>query len=196
MSGESLVRNLLLGFRQARAYGVEPMKVGHVPDCFGHVSQLPQILAGFGIGNATLFRGLASSLTRHEFQWNAPDGTSILGVLMESEWAYSSLWYALRDFCEGALPYDRAEVVRRIAALRDKHAARANTNLLLFMDGVDHSPVWRDLGRALRDANADLPGFTIQQSRLGDYLAELSRALAGRELQQRTGELRRPRARA
>ncbi|MFZ2658677.1 MAG: hypothetical protein WAX69_27340, partial [Victivallales bacterium] len=32
LSGESLIRNLLLGFRQARAIGVEPMKVGYVPD--------------------------------------------------------------------------------------------------------------------------------------------------------------------
>jgi mannosylglycerate hydrolase len=61
LSGESLVRNLLLGFRQARAFGVEPMKVGYVPDCFGHISQLPQLFAGFGIGSAVLFRGLDSS---------------------------------------------------------------------------------------------------------------------------------------
>ena len=49
VSGESLVRNLQLGFRQAvnrRAHAR-----GYVPDTFGHIAQLPQILLGFGIDN-------------------------------------------------------------------------------------------------------------------------------------------------
>ncbi len=34
VSGESLIRNLLIGFRRARAWGVEPMKSGYVTDIF------------------------------------------------------------------------------------------------------------------------------------------------------------------
>jgi alpha-mannosidase/mannosylglycerate hydrolase len=190
VSGESLVRNLLKGFRHARALGVEPMMVGHVPDCFGHISQLPQLFAGFGIDSAVLFRGLASSQVKHEFTWHSPDGTAILGVLMESEWAYSTLWYALRDYCEYAKPYDRDDIVQRIAALAEKHRARATTDVLLFMDGVDHAPVWHDLTRALRDANESIPDIYLQKARLGDYLQDLKKAVAGLELQPITGELR------
>ncbi len=43
VSGESLVRNLQIGLRQAAEYG-EPMRAGYVPDCFGHIAQLPQFL--------------------------------------------------------------------------------------------------------------------------------------------------------
>ncbi|MDG0810475.1 glycoside hydrolase family 38 N-terminal domain-containing protein [Cohnella rhizosphaerae] len=57
VSGESLVRNLLTGFRQSRKLGFEPMKSGYVNDIFGHNSQMPQIFQGFGIDNAVLFRG-------------------------------------------------------------------------------------------------------------------------------------------
>ena len=35
--GESIARNLLLGEKISRRYG-EPMKVGYVPDAFGHIS--------------------------------------------------------------------------------------------------------------------------------------------------------------
>ncbi|WP_242978218.1 glycoside hydrolase family 38 N-terminal domain-containing protein [Hydrogeniiclostridium mannosilyticum] len=54
--GESIARNLLLGEKISRRYG-EPMKVGYVPDAFGHISQLPQIFTQFGIHNAFMSRG-------------------------------------------------------------------------------------------------------------------------------------------
>ncbi|MHC4715238.1 MAG: glycoside hydrolase family 38 N-terminal domain-containing protein, partial [Planctomycetota bacterium] len=48
LSGESLVRNLLLGHAECAEWGTAPMPVGYVTDVFGHVSQTPQIFAGFG----------------------------------------------------------------------------------------------------------------------------------------------------
>ena len=44
VSGESIVRNLALGHRIAAQFGT-PMPVGYLPDLFGHVAQMPQILA-------------------------------------------------------------------------------------------------------------------------------------------------------
>ena len=43
VSGEALVRNLALGIRTATAFG-GAMRVGYMPDPFGHVAQMPQIL--------------------------------------------------------------------------------------------------------------------------------------------------------
>src|SRR5260370_28300394 len=43
VSGESLVRNLQFGLQRASEFG-ETMRVGYVPDTFGHIAQLPQIL--------------------------------------------------------------------------------------------------------------------------------------------------------
>ncbi len=57
VSGESLVRNLLLGHRIAAEFG-HVQKVGYIPDTFGHIAQLPQILQGFNIPYAMHFRGL------------------------------------------------------------------------------------------------------------------------------------------
>ena len=53
VSGETLVRNLRLGRRTARRFGAS-MPVGYLPDMFGHVAQMPQILRGFGLADAVV----------------------------------------------------------------------------------------------------------------------------------------------
>ncbi len=57
VSPESLVRNLQVGRAMARDLGGS-LDEGYVPDAFGHIAQLPQILRGFGIDSAFLWRGL------------------------------------------------------------------------------------------------------------------------------------------
>lgn len=74
VSGESLIRNLLRGRRIAEEYGVEPWPVGYVPDIFGHISQLPQILRGFGIGTIVAWRGFEDDLPPYS-RWAAPNGS-------------------------------------------------------------------------------------------------------------------------
>ena len=70
VSGESLIRNLLLGHAKARAYGAkDAMKYGYVCDIFGHIAQLPQILQGFGIQGALMQRGCNQDNTLPHFIW-------------------------------------------------------------------------------------------------------------------------------
>ena len=71
--GESLVRNLLLGRRVCRRFGVEPSGAGYLPDSFGHPAQLPQILAGFGIRTFLFSRGLGDEIDEVGvvFRWRA-----------------------------------------------------------------------------------------------------------------------------
>ncbi|MGC8724865.1 MAG: hypothetical protein ACP5VF_13490, partial [Acidobacteriota bacterium] len=82
-SGESLVRNLLYGLSVARAAGGSSM-VGYVPDSFGHVASLPTILRGFGIRTFVFSRGVGEEgeKRKSEFVWRAPDGSSVLAVLL------------------------------------------------------------------------------------------------------------------
>jgi mannosylglycerate hydrolase len=58
--GESAIRNLWLGRRVCRALDVPVTAVGYLPDQFGHAGQLPQILRGFGIGGAVVWRGFGA----------------------------------------------------------------------------------------------------------------------------------------
>src|SRR5579872_1341860 len=89
VSGESLIRNLQIGFRRAADFG-EPMRIGYVPDCFGHIAQLPQILQGFGIESAVFWRGVGAEARKSEFYWTAPDGTSVLVIHLADALGYSN----------------------------------------------------------------------------------------------------------
>lgn len=60
--GEGIIRNLLMGHRLGRRLG-GVMKIGYIPDPFGHIAQMPQILKGFGIDAAFLMRGVDSPQT-------------------------------------------------------------------------------------------------------------------------------------
>ncbi|MGN1099390.1 MAG: alpha-mannosidase, partial [Christensenellales bacterium] len=76
LSGESLIRNLRLGHRLSKEWGVSAWKNGYLCDIFGHISQMPQILSGFGIRTAVLGRGTNEAETPMFFEWKSPDGSS------------------------------------------------------------------------------------------------------------------------
>src|SRR5258706_2487915 len=77
VSGEALVRNFQLGHRLAGEFD-HVQNIGYIPDTFGHISQLPQILQGFGIGTAVHFRGLDEGDLKSEVWWQSPDGSRVL----------------------------------------------------------------------------------------------------------------------
>src|SRR5438034_8835063 len=81
VSGESLIRNLELGQRRAADLGV-PMKVGYLPDQFGHTAQMPQLLRRAGIDAAILWRGVPGEVRSTVFRWEGLDGSAVDAVQM------------------------------------------------------------------------------------------------------------------
>jgi hypothetical protein len=76
--GESLVRNFLLGRQACRAFG-GAMPVGYSPTSYGQVSQMPQIMTGFGVDSILFYRGINNVAARRaEFIWQGPDGSKLL----------------------------------------------------------------------------------------------------------------------
>lgn len=149
VSGEALIRNLQRGTRSgiARDFG-KSMDIGYIPDPFGHISQMPQILRGFGFHTAALRRGLADEPV--ELWWEASDGTRVL------------LCY-LRDGYDNAawLPRDYAGFVEAITKLRDSLASHTLTPNILLMNGTDHMEPWGELTRLIDAAQANIadPGI-------------------------------------
>ena len=62
-SGETIVRNLQMGIERGAAFG-GVMDVGYLPDMFGHIAQMPQILRLAGFDDAVVWRGVPSQVTR------------------------------------------------------------------------------------------------------------------------------------
>src|SRR3972149_700740 len=76
LDGETLVRNLEQGMRRATELG-RVMAIGYLPDMFGHVAQMPQLLRRAGIEDAVVWRGVPAAIDRHVFAWTAPDGSTV-----------------------------------------------------------------------------------------------------------------------
>ena len=64
VSGETIVRNLQLGLDRAAA-SAGAMQVGYLPDMFGHIAQMPQLLRQFGFDRCRrLARACPSAVER------------------------------------------------------------------------------------------------------------------------------------
>jgi alpha-mannosidase len=108
----------MLGHKIANAFG-KVMKVGYIPDPFGHLSQIPQILKGFGIDNVILWRGFGGEpdQMQSEYYWEAPDGSRILFVLLPNV-GYSETLH---------LPIDPEKAVAVVTKLKEAFQKRATT---------------------------------------------------------------------
>ncbi|MGD8555122.1 MAG: glycoside hydrolase family 38 C-terminal domain-containing protein [Anaerolineales bacterium] len=177
VSGEALVRNLMLGQRMGQELG-GAMQIGYVPDMFGHISQLPQILKGFGIQSAFLTRGI--DWPQSELLWEAPDGSQLL-----------THWFSLGYGNARRLPMDPEQF--RYLGFMDLHtmidylAGLATTDAILLMNGEDHRRPQLDLLHALRSLNDKLECRLVHGS-LADYAAKVRQA--NPELQVHRGEMR------
>jgi len=90
IQGESLVRNLMYGFRKSQEFG-SVLKCGYNVFSFGQVAQLPQIYSHFGIDTILFYKHLDAKKTKyHEFIWEAPDGTRALASRLgkEARWNF------------------------------------------------------------------------------------------------------------
>ncbi len=156
-SGETIVRNLQMGLLRGAAFG-GVMKLGYLPDMFGHIAQMPQILRLAGFRDAVVWRGVPSQVTKNAFVWEAPDGSSVRAE------------YLPVGYGNGAsLPDDAKALVRRT---RDNVAEVADFLIddLLCMNGSDHLMPQPWLGRVVAEANDVQDEFVFEVTSLPGYL--------------------------
>jgi alpha-mannosidase len=187
-SGEANLRNMALGLKLSRRFG-QPCLLGYLPDSFGNIGQMPQILRGFGIDNAVFGRGInrfdpdvksddpAAQGYKSEFTWRSPDGSEVLGVFMAN-------WYANAM----TIPATPDEVGPYIEKTRDACLAFSTTSQLLFMNGCDHTPSQPDISAALALANEKVADAELVHSSFDAYLEALRNEV--KDLQVKQGEMR------
>jgi hypothetical protein len=143
VSGETIVRNLQRGIARATELG-GVMEVGYLPDMFGHVAQMPQLLRLAGFEHAVVWRGVPAAIERTAFWWRAPDGSRV-----RAEYLYGSYSNG-RD-----LPDDAASLVARAHGyLAELGPARIEGAPVLLMNGSDHLRAQPWLPRVVAAANA------------------------------------------
>lgn len=174
VSGESLIRNLLIGYRRSRAFGVQPMKSGYITDIFGHNSQFPQILQGFGIDHAVLFRGFYGDSDASEIWWEGADGTRILGLKLDEDRSYGDFYFFIRwPFADREFQYEREELIERAQGMLAYKSKRATTTIIAGFDGVDHIEIEPRLPWILTTLNEGNLGTKFEHSSLENYVKDL-----------------------
>ncbi len=181
--GESTVRNLLLGHAVAAHYG-PVQKVGYMPDPFGHIAQMPQILRGAGIDSFIFTRGSGDEIDDLglEFTWRAPDGSEVLaihqceGYCNAAGLGHEEMWHA-----HTPRRVDLERAVEHVRGLFAKMEARSNGDVWLLNNGCDHFPPQRELGRVLEALGDAFPDTKFRHASFSDYIdAVRSRASAER----------------
>jgi alpha-mannosidase len=158
VSAETIVRDLQYGIeRGSRLGGV--MEVGYLPDMFGHVAQMPQLLQLAGFEHAVVWRGVPVSVEQTAFWWEAPDGSRV-----RAEYLYGSYSNG-RD-----LPDDAKRLVLRAVDF-EHELGPARLGDLLLMNGTDHQLPQPWLGRVVAEANAIQDDYEFAVTSLPEYLA-------------------------
>lgn len=174
-SGENIIRNLQIGRRQADALG-PMMQVGYLPDMFGHIAQMPQILRLAGIQHACVYRGVPAEISTHAFRWVSPDGSMIRTEYLVA--GYGNVSDLFDEPTELAARLDR-----RIEKLRPWFG----DDDLLAMYGTDHSgPLPTLMGQVATLDTEAVEGLHV--TTLSDYVTSFDPA--GEGLPELAGELR------
>lgn len=158
ISGETIIRNLEMGWRRATELGAA-MPVGYLPDMFGHVAQMPQILRRAGLQHAVVWRGVSSAVNGHRFAWSSPDGSAI-----RTE-------YLMRGYGSASHLFVGGRPAEKIAAYRELYRPHYGDRSMLAMYGSDHTVPDATLVEVVAAFNRDAPDVEVRMETLADYLA-------------------------
>jgi mannosylglycerate hydrolase len=180
-SGESLVRNLLIGQKIGDEFGPN-MMIGYLPDSFGQAAQIPQVLSGFGMKYVLFWRGITNEETeKTDFWWIGPDGSKVLATHLPL--GYGNARILSKDFEQNA-----ALIEENYEKLKEM----ATTNNMLLMSGFDQRSANKDLPDIIAELNQhykeDGSDFQVSLSRLQDYFEELEQESTN--LENLSGEFR------
>lgn len=207
VSGEAFIRNLMVGHQQARSFGVEAAKFGYLCDEFGHISQMPQLLSGFGIGAALVGRGTNEHTHPAHFVWQSPDGSRVLTYKLQDWGGYGALTFAYsgrssssqpprqrpphrkRDASGRVIDYlENPELDERLRSYIEHEQGRTKIGLVMLIDALDHRPILAQAPELLERIRSLFPDMEVVHSSLPQY----AQAMAERvdKMPVFTGELR------
>ena len=166
---ESHIRNLLQGDRTSRNFGPK-MSIGYIPDPFGHPGQIPQILRGFGIQTACLWRGLDEQPA--EFWWQSPDGSRVLMANLRDSYSNGA-----------SLPADNPPAFSQLlVAAANSLQAHSAVSDYLIMYGTDHMEPPANTSTAIAYADRTLKDTHVFHSTLPNFIDALQADIQKKKL--------------
>ncbi|MFX1418935.1 MAG: alpha-mannosidase [Promethearchaeota archaeon] len=186
VSGESLIRNLLIGHHIAYQFG-SIMKAGYIPDPFGHIAQIPQILKGFEIPSILFWRGFGNEFEENnlnmEFIWNAPGkSSSILAIHLIYGYGSSA---ALNTKKVNGI-YKKA--INKIESMVKNFENYTCTPNILLNNGSDHHEALQNVPEIVKQWNELHPEIKMVQADFEYYINKVLES--NPKLKEFQGELR------
>jgi mannosylglycerate hydrolase len=171
ISGESLIRNLLFGHQIARKLG-KVMKVAYIPDPFGHIAQLPQIVYGFDIPAIIFERGFGNEFEENnlnmEFIWESP-GKAVSVLAIHLIRGYGSL-EALNTSLEEGIFKKALEKISRVTSDLEQFTA---TPFVLLNNGSDHREAYPEIPEIVKQWNEQHPNILLEQNDFKYYIDKI-----------------------
>jgi alpha-mannosidase len=183
--GEALIRNLLRGARDCAAFGAPFPNTGYVPDSFGHIEQMPQLMRGVGIDNYIFSRGRPEDISpakgwKREFIWEAPDGSRVFALPLSTS-------YVAGMFLPG--PGEPEVLRQRLQTALQAEQNSHRQDIALLPHGVDHTWLQRDIPDILKAIPALLPDVEVRHGSLQAAIDEWKKDVPG-DLRVHRGQLR------
>ncbi len=170
VGGEALIRNLQKGIKESEKLG-NAMRFSYEIDEFGHTSQLPQILAGFGINGVMAWRGVPKNC-RSLFRWHGADGTT--ANFFNSNEGYgeaTSLPDSTEDFDEviDGINHHREGLKTHVERIRELRMKVSDSKNMVWLNGIDHSWAQADVLEICRRIEELFPELEVKQSTPEEY---------------------------
>ncbi len=161
ISGEATIRNLLSGRDDCRRFGGgEP--VGYLADNFGHSTQMPQILRGFGLDNAAFWRGYDENhIPGAEVRWEGADGSTVLAIMLVRGYSNAAGF--------GPQETDDKRLLRNLPVVQ----RLSRTGHLPVTEGIDHSLPPANLREVLAEIARQFPDLKVCHTGWRELLAEI-----------------------
>lgn len=170
VSGEALIRNLETGHEIAKSYG-RVMKAGYIPDPFGHISQLPAIMSGFGINSVIFSRGADKWIykTGPIFKWLGSDGkTWVYGINQFNFYGNIANW--------GGGIFNSLNVDLKLALEQIENnivkwkKVKGRHKTILFNNGMDHLPAQAAVPLMIKHVNKNSKNINLINADFEEYV--------------------------
>lgn len=183
VSGESLLRNLIIGSNIAKDLG-HCMTSGWIPDAFGQIQTTPQIFKELGMKSLFVWRGFNYEYTKDSvFLWEAPNGDSILSI-------HFPLGYGYYRY----LPTDKEAAFKDLKGFKDKVEDRFVDDEILLMGGSDHTKPQESITETIKNLKTNFldEGYNIKISNPEIYTEDVIKSInkSKRKLEIFKGEAR------
>jgi alpha-mannosidase len=171
VSGESMIRNLMLGMKESEKLG-GTSRICWIVDVLGHVSQMPMICRGFDINEYAAWRAMPKN-SKKVFLWEGSDGSEVTVLYITGTYGRG---YHLPDHMESSNEildntcFPVKGLRERMVELIETYEDRRTTNNELITNGADHSFAQSNLPEIIETLRREYPGMEFHHTTMREYI--------------------------